>query len=108
VNNYRAYTGAFPGTGEDKVAFASPDEVRAIVANYIEKVTADKGELQPIVYNKWRLAPVISKQPLDIRIETSPSEQAQQFIKQHALYPMTFIETDKGGFGIYRVQLDQR
>ncbi len=39
TNNYRAYAGKFAGTGDKYIAFASPDENRAILAAYISAET---------------------------------------------------------------------
>lgn len=39
TNNYRAYGGKFAGTGDKHIAFASPDENRAVLADYIRTET---------------------------------------------------------------------
>lgn len=106
TNNYRAYTGRFAGTGESHVAFAAPDEVRSIVAAYISAQSKAKGQVVPSADNNWRFATITTaKQPLDIRVETSPSKKAAQFIKEKALYPMTLVGTDSIGFAIYKIDL---
>ncbi|MGP4129387.1 bifunctional 2',3'-cyclic-nucleotide 2'-phosphodiesterase/3'-nucleotidase [Pantoea tagorei] len=43
TNNYRAYGGKFAGTGDSFIAFASPDENRAVVAAYISAETKKTG-----------------------------------------------------------------
>ncbi len=82
TNNYRAYSGKFAGTGDSHIAFASPDENRAVLSAYISAETKKKGQVIPQADNNWRLAILDSKQPLDIRFETSPTAKAADFIKQ--------------------------
>ncbi|MBP2169526.1 2',3'-cyclic-nucleotide 2'-phosphodiesterase/3'-nucleotidase [Erwinia toletana] len=105
TNNYRAYGGKFAGTGDKYVAFASPDENRSVVAAYISAQSKAQGEVKPQADNNWRLAPIASKTPLDIRFETSPAEKATAFIQQHAQYPMTPKGSDETGFAIWGVDL---
>lgn len=107
LNNYRAFTGIFPGTGEDHLGFNSPAEVRSVVANYISEQTKAHGQVEINTDNNWRLAQITTaKHPLDIRIETSPD--AAEFIKQNSQYPMTFVETDKAGFAVYKIDLQSK
>ena len=101
TNNYRAYGGKFAGTGDSHIAFASPDENRSVLANWI---TASK-EIHPAADNNWRLAPIHSNQKLDIRFETSPGEKAAAFIKEKGQYPMKNVGTDEIGFAIYQLDL---
>ncbi|WMY73938.1 bifunctional 2',3'-cyclic-nucleotide 2'-phosphodiesterase/3'-nucleotidase [Buttiauxella selenatireducens] len=103
TNNYRAYGGKFAGTGDSHIAFASPDENRSVLANWI---TASK-EIHPAADNNWRLAPIHSEQPLDIRFETSPGEKAAAFIKDKGQYPMKNVATDEIGFAIYQLDLSK-
>ncbi|QDX96524.1 bifunctional 2',3'-cyclic-nucleotide 2'-phosphodiesterase/3'-nucleotidase [Pectobacterium carotovorum subsp. carotovorum] len=105
TNNYRAYGEKFAGTGEKYVAFASPDENRSVLAAYISAETQKSGEVKPQADNNWRLAPIVSDTPLDIRFETSPSEKATAFIKEKAQYPMTSVGNDETGFAVYRLDL---
>lgn len=101
TNNYRAYGGTFAGTGEKHIAFASPDENRSVLANWISAQI----EIRPAADNNWRLAPIHSAQPLDIRFETSPGEKAAAFIKEKSQYPMKNVGTDEIGFSIYQIDL---
>ncbi|MNT07321.1 2',3'-cyclic-nucleotide 2'-phosphodiesterase/3'-nucleotidase precursor [compost metagenome] len=105
TNNYRAYGGKFAGTGDQHIAFASPDENRSVLAAYISAETKQHGAVRPQVDNNWRLATFSSPQPLDIRFETSPSEKATAFIKAHAQYPMKSEGTDNIGFAVYKIDL---
>ena len=107
TNNYRAYGGKFAGTGEDHIAFASPDENRSVVAAYISAQTKAQGEVKPQADNNWKLARIESATPLDIRFETAPTEKAAGFIRSHAQYPLEQKGTDETGFAIYRVDLQK-
>ncbi|NOH30111.1 2',3'-cyclic-nucleotide 2'-phosphodiesterase [Vibrio mediterranei] len=107
TNNYRAYSNKFPGTGSDFIAFDSPDENRTIVANYISKVSQEKGEVTPSADNNWRFAPIKADVALDVRFETSPSDKAAQFIKDKGQYPMKKVATDNVGFAVYQIDLQK-
>ncbi|NUW71070.1 2',3'-cyclic-nucleotide 2'-phosphodiesterase [Vibrio mediterranei] len=107
TNNYRAYSNKFPGTGSDFIAFDSPDENRTIVANYISKVSQEKGEVTPSADNNWRFAPIKADVALDVRFETSPSNKAAQFIKDKGQYPMKKVATDDVGFAVYQIDLQK-
>lgn len=105
TNNYRAYGGKFAGTGDSHIAFASPDENRAVLAAWISADSARTKAIHPAADNNWRLAPIHSDMALDIRFETSPSAKAAAFIKEKAQYPMTQVGSDDIGFAIYKVDL---
>ncbi|UYU31531.1 bifunctional 2',3'-cyclic-nucleotide 2'-phosphodiesterase/3'-nucleotidase [Siccibacter colletis] len=107
TNNYRAYGGKFAGTGDSHIAFASPDENRAVLAAWIGAETKRNGEIHPAADNNWRLAPIHSDTPLDIRFETSPGDKAAAFIRSHAQYPMQQVATDDIGFAIYKLDLQK-
>ncbi|MFX0568969.1 bifunctional 2',3'-cyclic-nucleotide 2'-phosphodiesterase/3'-nucleotidase [Kosakonia cowanii] len=105
TNNYRAYGGKFAGTGDSHIAFASPDENRAVLAKWISDETQRAGEIHPAADNNWRLAPISSSHKLDIRFETAPSEKAAAFIKEKAQYPMQKVGNDEIGFALYSIDL---
>ncbi|BDU35872.1 2',3'-cyclic-nucleotide 2'-phosphodiesterase [Vibrio nigripulchritudo] len=106
-NNYRAYSNKFPGTGSEFVAFDAPDENRTVLANYISRVSQEKGQFAPSADNNWTFAPINNKTKLDIRFETSPSDKAASFIKDKGQYPMKRVATDDVGFGVYRLELQK-
>ncbi|WP_092510261.1 bifunctional 2',3'-cyclic-nucleotide 2'-phosphodiesterase/3'-nucleotidase [Xenorhabdus mauleonii] len=108
TNNYRGYGGKFAGTGEDHIAFASPDENRTILASYISRVTKEKGVVSTQAANNWSFLPIKTDKKLDIRFETSPSEKAAKFIKEHAQYPVKYLKNDDIGFAIYQVDLAEK
>lgn len=105
TNNYRAYTGVFSGTGEQNVLFTSPDDLRVIVAGYITAETNKNGIVDAAADYNWRITPISSKTKLDIRFETSPTNEAKAFINENAHYPMSYVEQDSLGFGVYRIDL---
>ncbi|PHM71180.1 bifunctional 2',3'-cyclic-nucleotide 2'-phosphodiesterase/3'-nucleotidase [Xenorhabdus kozodoii] len=108
TNNYRGYGGKFAGTGEDHIAFASPDENRTILASYIARITKDKGVVSTQAENNWSFLPIKTDKKLDIRFETSPSEKVAKFIKEHAQYPMKYLKNDDNGFAIYQIDLTDK
>ncbi|OCG28591.1 2',3'-cyclic-nucleotide 2'-phosphodiesterase [Gilliamella sp. wkB108] len=105
TNNYRAYTGIFPGTGEKNVKFNSPDDMRVILSAYITNTTKKQGAVNVTVDNNWQIAPIKSATKLDIRFESSPSDEAKAFIGKHSHYPISYIDKDQIGFGVYRLNL---
>lgn len=107
TNNYRAYSGKFPGTGMDFIAFDSPDENRTVLASYISRVSKEEGQVQPSADNNWSFAPIEGGENLDIRFETSPTEKATQFIKDNGQYPMKQVATDDVGFAVYNINLSK-
>lgn len=105
TNNYRAYTGAFPGTGGKNVKFNSPDDLRVILSAYITNYTKKQGQVDVTVDNNWRIAPITSQTKLDIRFESSPTDEAKTYIETYSLYPTKFVEKDNLGFGVYQLNL---
>ncbi|MDX7991110.1 bifunctional 2',3'-cyclic-nucleotide 2'-phosphodiesterase/3'-nucleotidase [Xenorhabdus littoralis] len=108
TNNYRGYGGKFAGTGDDHIAFASPDENRTILASYISRVTKEKGVVSTQAENNWSFLPIRTDKQLDVRFETSPSEKAAKFIKEHAQYPVKYLKNDDIGFAIYQIDLTEK
>ncbi|AUO67337.1 2',3'-cyclic-nucleotide 2'-phosphodiesterase [Citrobacter freundii complex sp. CFNIH2] len=107
TNNYRAYGGKFAGTGDNHIAFASPDENRSVLAAWIGAESKRAGEIHPAADNNWRLASIHSEKKLDIRFETSPGDKAAAFIKEKGQYPMQHVATDDIGFAIYQMDLSK-
>lgn len=108
TNNYRAYGGKFAGTGADHVVFASPDENRQILANYIKAVSEKEGAVEPKADNNWQFAPIHAQSALDIRVESNPSDKAKAFIEANARYPMSFQQLDDVGFAVYQIDLGSK
>ncbi|MCG3817763.1 bifunctional 2',3'-cyclic-nucleotide 2'-phosphodiesterase/3'-nucleotidase [Photobacterium damselae] len=108
TNNYRAYSGKFAGTGEKHIAFAAPDENRTVLAEYISRVSKEKGQVVPSADNNWHFMPIKSEKPVTITFETSPTEKAAEFIKEKGQYPMKQVGTDKVGFAVYNLDLSAK
>jgi len=79
-----------------------------VVSAWISAQTRSQGEVRPQADNNWRLAPVQSNVPLDIRFETSPSEKAAYFIARYGVWPMRYLQQDENGFAIYRLDLQNK
>ena len=107
TNNYRGWGGKFAGTGEQHIAFSLPDDNRSVLAAWISAQIKAQGEIHPAADNNWRLAPIVSVTPLDIRFETAPGDQAAEFICRHMQYPMAYKGTDAIGFAVYQLQLQE-
>ena len=105
TNNYRAYGNKFPGTGDKHIVYASPDENRQVLADYIKATSEKEGAVNPSADKNWRFVPIKGNDKLDVRFETSPSEQAAKFIKENAQYPMKQVGTDEVGFAVYQIDL---
>ncbi|MBN6079550.1 2',3'-cyclic-nucleotide 2'-phosphodiesterase [Aggregatibacter actinomycetemcomitans] len=105
TNNYRAYGDKFPGTGYKQIVYASLDENRQVLADYIKATSEKEGAVNPSADKNWRFVPIKGNAKLDVRVETSPSEQAAQFIKENAQYPMKQVGTDEVGFAVYQIDL---
>ncbi len=106
TNNYRGFGGKFPGTGGDYVVYASPDENRTIVADYIKRVSAEKGMVTPKADFNWKFK-LIDTPKLKVYFETAPGAKAEQFIKENSLYPLKLSGTDENGFARYYIDLSR-
>ncbi len=105
TNNYRAYGGKFAGTGSDHVVYASPDENRQVLANYITAQTKEKGQINPSADNNWKFAPINDK--VNVFFETANSDKAQAFIKEKATFGHKFLKQDDAGFGVYQIDMSK-
>ena len=105
TNNYRAYGNKFPGTGDKHIVYASPDENRQVLADYIKATSEKEGAVNPSADKNWRFVSIKGNDKLDVHFETSPSEQAAKFIKENAQYPMKQVGTDEVGFAVYQIDL---
>lgn len=105
TNNYRAYGAKFAGTGEDHVVYASPDENRQVLANYITVKSKEKGAINPSADNNWTFAPI--KGNVNVFFETANSDKAKAFIKEKATRPYLFLKQDEAGFGVYQIDLSK-
>ena len=75
------------------------------MADYIKATSEKDGAVNPSADKNWRFVPSKGNDKLDVRFETSPSEQTAQFIKENAQYPMKQVGTDEVGFAVYQIDL---
>ncbi|MDG6882173.1 2',3'-cyclic-nucleotide 2'-phosphodiesterase/3'-nucleotidase precursor [Phocoenobacter uteri] len=106
TNNYRAFGGKFAGTDKAHLAFSSPDENRTVVADYIRRVSKEKGQISPSADKNWSFK-LINTPDLKIMVESSPSEKAAKFIETNSRYPMKQMGTDENGFARYYIDLSR-
>lgn len=105
TNNYRAFSGQFPGTGEENIAFESPDENRRILADYIASESGSDDGLSVRPDHNWQIAPIESNVSLLVTFRTAPAERALASVRDQARYSMERLGTDEAGYAVYRVDL---
>ncbi|WP_077530986.1 bifunctional 2',3'-cyclic-nucleotide 2'-phosphodiesterase/3'-nucleotidase [Vreelandella utahensis] len=105
TNNYRAFGGVFPGTGEASVAFESPDENRTIVADYIKRQSRSGNGVDAEADHNWHLQSIADAPELTVTFRTSPGEKAQRFIEANSYYPMSQVKENGAGYAVYRLDL---
>ncbi len=101
TSQYRAYSGQFPGTGEDKVIALSEIEIVDIMERYIRKNINKNGALTVVPSFNWHLD--FSKLNHSVYFETSSSIKASQYIKSYSKIPMEFDHKDDSGFAVFRI-----
>ncbi len=85
---------------------SSPDENRTVVADYIRRVSKEKGQISPSADKNWGFK-LINTPDLKIMVESSPSEKAAKFIETNSRYPMKKMGTDENGFARYYIDLSR-
>ncbi|MCG9729378.1 bifunctional 2',3'-cyclic-nucleotide 2'-phosphodiesterase/3'-nucleotidase [Shewanella sp. Isolate13] len=112
-NNYRAFGGAFAGTGPDHVVLELPDENREALSQYITAESKPNdaggydGAVDPTADYNWDFKTIETNVKLDVRFETQDSELAAQFIEENQQRKMVKIENADAvaGFAIYSIDL---
>lgn len=105
TNNYRGYGGKFAGTGDNNVIYASPDENRQVLANYITAQTKANGQINPSADNNWTFTPINDK--VNVYFETASSDKAKAFIEAKAVRPYKYLRQDETGFAVYQIDLSK-
>lgn len=105
TNNYRGYGGKFAGTGDNNVIYASPDENRQVLANYITAQTKANGQINPSADNNWTFTPINDK--VNVYFETASSDKAKAFIEAKAVRPYKYLKQDETGFAVYQIDLSK-
>lgn len=100
TNQYRAYSGKFPGSGEEKVITLSSEEIPEIIQQYLYHLIADKGEIDIIANNNWRLELGEAK---NIIYETSPLNQSIQYILKNLSNIRFTNQYDAQGFALFKL-----
>ncbi|MCL1127913.1 hypothetical protein [Shewanella surugensis] len=107
TNNYRAFSGQFPGTGPKHVVLSFPDDIQALLSNNITQQTKKKGNIDIIPTYNWRLKPIKTRTKLDIRFQTQNTAAAEHFIMDHQKLKMINKGEDPQGYANYQLLLDQ-
>lgn len=96
TNQYRAYAGKFPGSGEHAVVTLSTDELPTIIAEYLSHQVAQEGAISVTPSVNWQL-----ECRAKVRYETAPDHKAAQYIQTYAPTWRRCHSLDEDGFAIY-------
>ncbi|WP_298775844.1 bifunctional 2',3'-cyclic-nucleotide 2'-phosphodiesterase/3'-nucleotidase [uncultured Shewanella sp.] len=107
TNNYRAFSGQFPGTGPKHVVVSFPNDIQTLLANYISQQTQEMGYINITPTHNWHLSPIKSQVPLDIRFQTQNTLAAEHFISDNQTIKMIKKDIDKQGYANYQVLLNK-
>ena len=101
TNQYRAYSGKFPGSGEDKVITLSADEIPAIIELYLQHMVQEYGVIKVVADNNWSLA--LGKAN-NVIYETSPTQKDLAYIVENNT-KVTFSGLyDAQKFALYKIR----
>ena len=101
TNQYRAYSGKFPGSGEDKVITLSADEIPAIIELYLQHMAQEYGVIKVVAENNWSLA--LGKAN-NVIYETSPTQKDLAYIVENNT-KVTFSGLyDAQKFALYKIR----
>lgn len=101
TNQYRAYSGKFPGSGEDKVITLSADEIPAIIELYLQHMAQEYGVIKVVADNNWSLA--LGKAN-NVIYETSPTQKDLAYIVENN-NKVTFSGLyDAQKFALYKIR----
>ncbi|MED4802502.1 multifunctional 2',3'-cyclic-nucleotide 2'-phosphodiesterase/3'-nucleotidase/5'-nucleotidase [Bacillus atrophaeus] len=97
TNNYRASGGGgFPHLSNDKIVYASADENRQVLMNYI----LDQKKINPKADNNWSIAPVAGT-----NLTFESSLLAKPFAEEAD--DVAYLgESSNAGYGLYKLQFD--
>lgn len=80
TNQYRAYSGKFPGSGEEKVITLSADEIPTIIELYLQNMVQECGVVNVVAEQNWSLS---MGKANNVIYETSPTSQDQYYIVEN-------------------------
>lgn len=108
TSNYRAFSGQFPGTGPKYVIFSFPDDIQALLSNYITQKTQENGSISITPTYNWHLKPIKTKAKLNILFQTQNTPTAKEFIIKNKKIKMIQKGEDQQGYADYQLLLDQQ
>ncbi|WP_421705435.1 bifunctional 2',3'-cyclic-nucleotide 2'-phosphodiesterase/3'-nucleotidase [Alloalcanivorax xenomutans] len=100
TNNYRAGGGKFAGTGGDHIVIESPDENRAVLADYIR----ENSPVTPTADGNWSFAPIDAATDLTIVFRVPNTDRARNFVAEKAPEAV-FLETNDNNEAVYELDL---
>lgn len=101
TNQYRAYSGKFPGSGEDKVITLSADEIPAIIELYLQYMAQKYGVIKVVAENNWSLA--LGKAN-NVIYETSPTQKDLTYIVENNTKVIFSGLYDAQKFALYKIR----
>ena len=101
TNQYRAYAGKFPGSGEEKVITLSSDEIPTIIELYLQNMAQECGVVNVVAEQNWSL--FIGKAN-NVIYETSPTAKDLAYIVENN-HKVTFSGLyDAQKFALYKIR----
>lgn len=101
TNQYRAYSGKFPGSGEEKVIALSQDEIPAMIEQYLQSMVEDKGMIKVIAEHNWSL---YLGRINNVIYETSPTQEDEVYITQNTCMVTFSGLYDDKKFALYKIR----
>lgn len=101
TNQYRAYSGKFPGSGEEHVIALSADEIPTIIELYLQHLIQQHAVIHVQAEGNWSLQ---LGDATHVIYETSPTDQVLKYITENSSI-VTFSELyDAQKFALYKIQ----
>lgn len=101
TNQYRAYSGKFPGSGEDKVIALSTLEIPEIIELYIQNLIETEGSIKIYPEKNWQL--YFGKEN-NLIYETSPTQQDYMYIVEKNSKVKFTGKYDDQKFALYSIR----
>ncbi|RIY38655.1 bifunctional 2',3'-cyclic-nucleotide 2'-phosphodiesterase/3'-nucleotidase, partial [Psittacicella gerlachiana] len=89
TNNYRANGAILPGTGAEKIVFASQTSLQDTIMDYIAQITANGKEVSIDFTPSWSFLPISNGEQLNVVIYSAPDEKAVNWSLQNSVWPLT-------------------
>lgn len=101
TNQYRAYSGKFPGSGENKVMILSADEIPAIIELYLQNMVKEHDAINVVAEQNWSL---VMGKANNVIYETSPNLKDQRYIIDCATNIEFTNQYDEQKFALYKIR----